>query len=96
MKKPIRIAVMVIFISVLAAHVVVIPQIEIGLDQKLSMPEDSYVLKYFKVRKRENGTCFCCLLITEIANKLFAHRLETNQKQDIALIISIKLEHRVV
>jgi len=36
------------------------------------------------------------LLITEIANKLFAHRLETNQKQDIALIISIKLEHRVV
>jgi Niemann-Pick C1 protein len=57
MKKPVRIAVMVIFVSVLAAHVIVIPQIEIGLDQKLSMPEDSYVLKYFKVRKRGNGTC---------------------------------------
>jgi len=50
---------MVIFVSVLAAHVVVIPQIEIGLDQKLSMPEDSYVLKYFKVKKRGNETRAC-------------------------------------
>ncbi|XP_011332296.2 NPC intracellular cholesterol transporter 1 homolog 1b [Ooceraea biroi] len=48
MKKPVRIAVMVIFIAILVTHVIVVPQIEIGLDQKLSMPEDSYVLKYFK------------------------------------------------
>lgn len=49
MKKPIRIAVLVIFISMFTVHVAVFPNIEVGLDQKLSMPEDSYVLKYFQV-----------------------------------------------
>ncbi|XP_071646320.1 NPC intracellular cholesterol transporter 1 homolog 1b [Temnothorax longispinosus] len=48
MKTPVRIVVIVIFVAAVATHVIVFPQIEIGLDQKLSMPEDSYVLKYFQ------------------------------------------------
>ncbi|XP_018394267.1 PREDICTED: Niemann-Pick C1 protein-like [Cyphomyrmex costatus] len=47
MKTPVRVVVIVIFVAALATHVIVFPQMEIGLDQKLSMPEDSYVLKYF-------------------------------------------------
>lgn len=49
MKTPVRIAVLVVFIAALITHVVVLPNINIGLDQKLSMPGDSYVLKYFEV-----------------------------------------------
>ncbi|XP_047362414.1 NPC intracellular cholesterol transporter 1 homolog 1b-like [Vespa velutina] len=48
MKKPIRIAVLFIFIAMFIVHVAVFPNVEVGLDQKLSMPEDSYVLKYFQ------------------------------------------------
>lgn len=48
MKTPVRIVVVVFFVAVLITHIIVLPQIEIGLDQKLSMPEDSYVLKYFQ------------------------------------------------
>ncbi|XP_036144455.1 NPC intracellular cholesterol transporter 1 homolog 1b [Monomorium pharaonis] len=48
MKTPVRIVVVVIFVAILTTHVIVLPQIEVGLDQKLSMPEDSYVLKYFQ------------------------------------------------
>ncbi|KYN10247.1 PREDICTED: Niemann-Pick C1 protein-like isoform X1 [Trachymyrmex cornetzi] len=47
MKTPVRVVVIMIFVAALATHVIVFPQMEIGLDQKLSMPEDSYVLKYF-------------------------------------------------
>nr|XP_012232256.1 PREDICTED: Niemann-Pick C1 protein-like isoform X2 [Linepithema humile] len=48
MKTPVRIIVLIVFIAALITHVIVIPQLDIGLDQKLSMPEDSYVLKYFE------------------------------------------------
>ncbi|KAL6255124.1 hypothetical protein P5V15_013454 [Pogonomyrmex californicus] len=48
MKTPVRIVVITIFVAALATHIIVLPQVEVGLDQKLSMPEDSYVLKYFK------------------------------------------------
>ncbi|XP_072764565.1 NPC intracellular cholesterol transporter 1 homolog 1b isoform X2 [Anoplolepis gracilipes] len=51
MKTPIRIIIILIFVAALTAHVIFIPQIEIGLDQELSMPQDSYVLKYFKYMK---------------------------------------------
>lgn len=53
MKKPIRIGILVIFIAMFIVHVAVFPNIEVGLDQKLSMPEDSYVLKYFQVIRVE-------------------------------------------
>ncbi|OAD57255.1 Niemann-Pick C1 protein, partial [Eufriesea mexicana] len=48
MKTPVRIVVLIVFFAVLITHVIVLPDIDIGLDQKLSMPGDSYVLKYFQ------------------------------------------------
>ncbi|VEN41344.1 unnamed protein product [Callosobruchus maculatus] len=51
MKKSVRISVMIVFYGWLCSSIAVAPKIEIGLDQELSMPEDSYVLKYFKSLK---------------------------------------------
>ncbi|XP_014211184.1 Niemann-Pick C1 protein isoform X2 [Copidosoma floridanum] len=48
MKKWVRAGVIVVFFGWLCTSLAVIPHVEIGLDQELSMPEDSYVLKYFK------------------------------------------------
>lgn len=53
MKTPVRVVVIVIFVAALATHVTIFPQMEIGLDQKLSMSEDSYVLKYFTVKSKK-------------------------------------------
>jgi len=49
MKKKVRAGVFVIFYAWLCSSLAVLPHIEVGLDQELSMPEDSYVLKYFQV-----------------------------------------------
>lgn len=51
MKKPVKASVMVTFFAWLCLSISVAPHIEIGLDQELSMPEDSFVLKYFKSLK---------------------------------------------
>ncbi|KAJ8923333.1 hypothetical protein NQ315_001891 [Exocentrus adspersus] len=51
MHKTVRCAVMIIFFGWLCSSIAVVPHIEIGLDQELSMPEDSFVLKYFKFLK---------------------------------------------
>lgn len=51
MNKLTRQLVMVAFFGWLCASIAVVPHIEIGLDQDLSMPEDSFVLKYFKYLK---------------------------------------------
>ena len=48
MKKMVRTIVMVVFFGWLCSSIAVAPHIEIGLDQELSMPEDSFVLKYFQ------------------------------------------------
>ncbi|XP_032685045.1 NPC intracellular cholesterol transporter 1 isoform X2 [Odontomachus brunneus] len=48
LKKWVRAVVMIVFFGWLCSSIAVVPHIEIGLDQELSMPEDSYVLKYFK------------------------------------------------
>ncbi|KAG7205223.1 hypothetical protein KM043_018307 [Ampulex compressa] len=48
LQKWVRASVMVIFFGWLCTSIAVVPHIEIGLDQELSMPEDSFVLKYFK------------------------------------------------
>ncbi|XP_043485324.1 NPC intracellular cholesterol transporter 1 isoform X2 [Leptopilina heterotoma] len=48
MKKWVRASVMIVFFGWLCTSVAMVPHIEIGLDQELSMPEDSFVLKYFK------------------------------------------------
>jgi Niemann-Pick C1 protein len=43
---------MVVFFVWLCSSVFVIPKIEIGFDQELSMPKDSFVLKYFQHLKK--------------------------------------------
>nr|CAD7570043.1 unnamed protein product [Timema californicum] len=48
MMKGVRASVMVVFYAWLCTSLVVVPRIGIGLDQELSMPEDSFVLKYFQ------------------------------------------------
>ncbi|XP_055386647.1 NPC intracellular cholesterol transporter 1 isoform X2 [Condylostylus longicornis] len=48
MKKFTRAAVMIIFFGWLCSSIAIAPKIDIGLNQELSMPEDSFVLTYFK------------------------------------------------
>ncbi|XP_055709096.1 NPC intracellular cholesterol transporter 1 isoform X3 [Phlebotomus papatasi] len=48
MQRKVRIGVMIIFFGWLCASISVAPHIDVGLDQELSMPEDSFVLNYFK------------------------------------------------
>ncbi|XP_052743451.1 NPC intracellular cholesterol transporter 1 isoform X1 [Bicyclus anynana] len=48
MKREVRASVMIIFFAWLCSSVAVAPHIEIGLDQELSMPQDSFQLKYFQ------------------------------------------------
>ncbi|KOX79311.1 Niemann-Pick C1 protein [Melipona quadrifasciata] len=48
LKKWVRAFVMLVFFGWICSSIAVVPHIEIGLDQELSMPEDSFVLKYFK------------------------------------------------
>lgn len=49
MNKILRPLVMIIFYGWLCLSIAVLPRIQVGLDQELSMSQDSYVLKYFKV-----------------------------------------------
>lgn len=51
MQKTVRAVVMVIFFGWFCSSVAVAPHIDVGLDQELSMPEDSFVLKYFQFIK---------------------------------------------
>ncbi|XP_030025316.1 NPC intracellular cholesterol transporter 1 isoform X1 [Manduca sexta] len=48
MKREVRASVMIIFFAWLCSSVAVAPHIDIGLDQELSMPQDSFQLKYFQ------------------------------------------------
>nr|XP_023012615.1 Niemann-Pick type protein homolog 1B-like [Leptinotarsa decemlineata] len=48
MKYPVRCVIMLLFTLSLCASILVSSWIEIGLDQKLSMPQGSHVLKYFE------------------------------------------------
>lgn len=48
MKKNIRIIVVILFSGWLYISLSVVPHIDVGLDQELSMPKDSFVLKYFQ------------------------------------------------
>lgn len=51
MKRKVRIGVMIVFFGWLCASISVAPHIDVGLNQELSMPEDSFVLKYFHFLK---------------------------------------------
>ncbi|XP_063704530.1 NPC intracellular cholesterol transporter 1 homolog 1b [Culicoides brevitarsis] len=46
--KPVRYCVVVIFTIWTCFSIMVVPSIEPGLDQSLSMPKDSHIVKYFK------------------------------------------------
>ncbi|GFY66949.1 NPC intracellular cholesterol transporter 1 [Trichonephila inaurata madagascariensis] len=47
MKNFVRYSVMIVFMAWLCSSAAVLDKIEIGFDQKLSVPEDSYMLRYF-------------------------------------------------
>ena len=49
MKKQVRIIALIFFVGALATSISVSPNLDIGLDKKYSMTDDSYVLKYFEV-----------------------------------------------
>lgn len=48
MNRPVKIIVMLIFTIVTCLSLMVAPSIEPGLDQEMSMPKDSHVVKYFR------------------------------------------------
>lgn len=54
-----RVLICLTFVGVTCAALSSAPHIEVGLEQTLSMPEDSFVLKYFLVRLRYMYACMC-------------------------------------
>jgi Niemann-Pick C1 protein len=48
MAKATRIVVVLLFLFMSCFSLIVVPSIEIGLDQELSMPKDSHIVKYFQ------------------------------------------------
>ncbi|KAF0046827.1 NPC intracellular cholesterol transporter 1 isoform X2 [Scophthalmus maximus] len=48
LKEWVRPIIVAVFVGILSFSIAVVNKVEIGLDQKLSMPDDSYVLEYFK------------------------------------------------
>ncbi|XP_061550825.1 NPC intracellular cholesterol transporter 1 isoform X2 [Phycodurus eques] len=48
LKEWVRPIVVAVFVGALSFSIAVVNKVEIGLDQQLSMPDDSYVLEYFK------------------------------------------------
>ncbi|XP_038117109.1 NPC intracellular cholesterol transporter 1 homolog 1b [Culex quinquefasciatus] len=48
MKKCVRLSVLAIFIVVSSLSLMVVPSVEPGLDQELSMPKESHLVKYFQ------------------------------------------------
>lgn len=52
MRKNVRAIVMVVFFGWLCASIAVAPHIDVGLEQELSMSDDSFVLKYFQFIKK--------------------------------------------
>ncbi|XP_011198907.2 NPC intracellular cholesterol transporter 1 homolog 1b [Bactrocera dorsalis] len=48
LSKPVKITVLVVFTVITCLSLMAAPSIEIGLDQEMSMPTDSHVVKYFQ------------------------------------------------
>ncbi|XP_051944348.1 NPC intracellular cholesterol transporter 1 [Hippocampus zosterae] len=48
LKEWVRPIIVAVFVGVLSFSIAVVNKVEIGLNQQLSMPDDSYVLEYFK------------------------------------------------
>ncbi|KAI1758384.1 patched family-domain-containing protein [Xylaria castorea] len=45
--KKVKVAVVTIFFGLLAAGVALIPYVQLGLDQRVALPDDSYLINYF-------------------------------------------------
>ncbi|KAK3394932.1 patched family-domain-containing protein [Podospora didyma] len=45
--KKVKAVVIVIFLGIFAAGVALIPEVELGLDQRVAIPDDSYLIPYF-------------------------------------------------
>ncbi|XP_066258560.1 NPC intracellular cholesterol transporter 1 homolog 1b-like [Euwallacea similis] len=56
MKFPVRIIVIILFLISTCACIMIAPSVELGLEQELSMPKDSHVLKYFHYLNKLLGT----------------------------------------
>uniref|UniRef100_UPI0037E848A2 NPC intracellular cholesterol transporter 1 n=1 Tax=Semicossyphus pulcher TaxID=241346 RepID=UPI0037E848A2 len=48
LKEWVRPIIVAVFVGMLSFSIAVVNKVEVGLDQKLSMPDDSYVLEYFR------------------------------------------------
>lgn len=48
MKKSVRYSVLTFFLVISCGSLIIVPSIEVGLDQELSMPKDSHIVKYFQ------------------------------------------------
>ncbi|KAI9790990.1 MAG: hypothetical protein M1816_004557 [Peltula sp. TS41687] len=47
LRRRVKAAVMVVFLGLLAAGIALIPDLELGLDQRIAIPSDSYLIPYF-------------------------------------------------
>lgn len=52
MRRWVKYSVVIMFLLFLCTSIAVIPYMEVGLEQELSMPEDSFVLTWFQVRRQ--------------------------------------------
>ncbi|XP_011290675.2 NPC intracellular cholesterol transporter 1 homolog 1b [Musca domestica] len=48
LSKPVKVIVCIVFLVVTTLSLLVTPNLELGLDQEMSMPKDSHVVKYFR------------------------------------------------
>ncbi|CAG2182401.1 unnamed protein product, partial [Oppiella nova] len=55
MKDYIRVPVVILFMGWLCTSIAVINKLDVGLDQDISMPSDSYVLRYFEAQTKSLG-----------------------------------------
>ena len=56
MKRWVRPLVVVLFFGWFCSSMAVMPSVEVGLDQEITMPDESFVLKYFEFLKVYNYT----------------------------------------
>jgi Niemann-Pick C1 protein len=45
--KKVKTLVMAVFVSIFAAAIALIPEVQLGLDQRIAIPSDSYLIQYF-------------------------------------------------
>ncbi len=45
--RPVKVAVVVIFLGIFTAGLALIPKVSLGLDQRIALPSDSYLIQYF-------------------------------------------------